>query len=90
MLRALKGEKFYHFVYHDGILEGLDNRVKLNLLDLIRENIEEKGIQYIISIIDSDLPRDEDENRIPFAEEEMILTLNDGGNDGRLFKVPRF
>jgi len=24
---------FYHFVYHDGILEGLDNRVKLRLLD---------------------------------------------------------
>jgi uncharacterized protein YydD (DUF2326 family) len=91
MLRALDETQFYHFVYHDGIFEGLDNRVKLRLLSLIREIIGEGRIQYILSIIDADLPRDvETQQQIQFAPDEIVLNLSDQGDKGRLFKMPPF
>jgi len=91
VLKALEGTPFYHFVYHDGIFEGLDNRVKLRLLDLLREYISDAKIEYIFSIIDSDLPRRlTDDKKIEFNEEEIILTLDDKGDPGRLFKMPAF
>ena len=91
VLRALDKTSFYHFVYHDGIFEGLDNRVKLRLLALIREIISEGRIQYILSVIDADLPRDvETQEQIRFAPDEIVLALNDQGDQGRLFKMPPF
>jgi uncharacterized protein YydD (DUF2326 family) len=91
VLKTLETMPFYHFVYHDGILEGLDNRVKLRLLDLIRETIAGGRVQYILSVIDADLPRKiEDEEQIHFGRAEIILALNDQGDDGRLFKMPPF
>jgi len=91
VLRSLEDKPFYHFVYHDGILEGLDNRKKLNFLDLIRSSIADGKIQYIISLIESDLPRDiEKDSPIRFSEDEIILTLHDQGNEGRLFKMSPF
>ena len=91
VLRALDNTSFYHFVYHDGIFEGLDNRVKLRLLILIREIIGEGRIQYILSTIDADLPRNlETQEQIAFAPDEIVLTLSDQGDSGRLFKMPPF
>ncbi|AJA59138.1 MULTISPECIES: DUF2326 domain-containing protein [Bradyrhizobium] len=91
VLRALDRAPFYHFVYHDGIFEGLDNRVKLRLLDLIHEVVSEGRIQYVFSIIDADLPRNpETQEQIRFPPEEVVLTLNDQGDSGRLFKMPPF
>lgn len=91
VLKALETMPFYHFVYHDGILEGLDNRVKLRLLELVREVIAEGRIQYILSVIDTDLPRRiEDEAQIRFADKEIVLLLNDQGDKGRLFKMAPF
>lgn len=91
VLKALESAPFYHFVYHDGIFEGLDNRVKLRLLELVREIISDGKIQYILSIIDSDLPRNiDDESQIRFNNNEIVLTLNDQGNKGRLFKMDPF
>jgi uncharacterized protein YydD (DUF2326 family) len=91
VLRALDNTSFYHFVYHDGIFEGLDNRVKLRLLALIREIIGEGRIQYILSTIDADLPRNlETQEQINFAPDEIVLTLSDQGDQGRLFKMAPF
>jgi uncharacterized protein YydD (DUF2326 family) len=91
VLKALETARFYHFVYHDGIFEGLDNRVKIKLLDLIRETIASGRIQYIFSIIDADLPRKiEDQSQIRFSPNEIVLALNDQGDQGRLFKMPPF
>ena len=91
VLKALEDKPFYHFVYHDGILEGLDNRKKLNVLDLIRQSIANGKIQYIISLIESDLPRSlESDQPIQFSEDEIILTLHDQGNEGRLFRMSPF
>lgn len=90
-LKALEEARFYHFVYHDGIFEGLDNRVKLRLLELIRECISDGKVQYILSVIESDLPRSlNDDEPVAFSETEIILTLHDQGDNGRLFKMPPF
>lgn len=90
VLKALENFPFYHFVYHDGIFEGLDNRVKLRLLETIRSVIASGKIQYILSIIDSDLPRDANDKPIHFSDDEVVLTLHDQGNQGRLFRMASF
>ena len=81
---------FYHFVYHDGILEGLDNRKRRILLDLLREIADKYKIQFILSAIDSDLPRDDKDKKIEFSPKEIVLKLSDEGTKGRLFRMEEF
>ena len=91
VLKALEDKPFYHFVYHDGVFEGLANPMKVRLLELLRETVSSGRIQYIFSIIDTDLPRTIDDGvQIRFDSSEVILELNDKGNEGRLFKMPPF
>jgi len=90
ILKVYSKKKFFKFVYHDGILEGLDNRKKLSLLDLVKTFCVEYGIQYILTAIDSDLPRDDDERKVNFSEKEIIKNLSDEGSNGRLFKMDKF
>ena len=91
LLKVYENSAFFHFVYHDGVLEGLDNRKKNMFLELVRELVADGTIQYVLSAIDSDLPRDEStDTKIAFPDEELILRLNDDGDDGRLFKMPEF
>ena len=84
ILRAHAGDAYPRFVFHDGVFESLDNRKKLNLVTVMRE-YSAFGLQQIITAIDSDLPLIEKEL---FKDEEIILRLNDEGDDGRLFKMP--
>jgi uncharacterized protein YydD (DUF2326 family) len=90
VLRTYSKQSFYRFVYHDGVLEGLDNRKKINLLEIIRETCTDFGIQYILTLIDPDLPRDEQDQRIEFDESEIVRELHDDGEDGRLFRMLAF
>jgi uncharacterized protein YydD (DUF2326 family) len=90
LLVVMADKPFYHFVYHDGILEGLDPRKRRVLLDLLREIAGKYKIQYILSSIDSDLPRDEKDNRIEFPSKEIVLELSDQGARGRLFRMNEF
>jgi len=90
LLSVYAKEPFYHFVYHDGALETLDPRRKLRWLDTVRRICEEKGIQYILSLIEGDLPRDAADNPVEFAASEVILSLHDRDDSGRLFKMPPF
>lgn len=90
LLKTYENNDYYHFVYHDGIFEGLDDRKKRAYLSLVRDVVKSGRIQYILSIIDSDIPRDSDGNRIEFTNDEIILRLHDDGDDGRLFKIPEF
>jgi len=86
VLRVHLDACFPRFVFHDGVLESLDNRKKENLLTVIRRYAN-LGLQPIITLIDSDLPmRDEIEG--PFFDPgEVILTLHDENEQGRLFKM---
>ncbi|MCI4625510.1 MAG: DUF2326 domain-containing protein [Candidatus Magnetoovum sp. WYHC-5] len=77
---------FYKFVFHDGVFEGLDDRIKINFINLIRDICREHNLQYILTVIDSDIPINEDEKKIAFYNEEIALTLHDRDATGRLFK----
>jgi len=86
VLRAHLDDKFPRFVYHDGVFESLDDRKKENLLKIIRRYAE-LGLQPVITLIDSDLPARTDKDGPVFATEEIVVTLHDEGDNGRLFKT---
>jgi len=86
LLRARLDEKFPRFVYHDGVFESLDDRKKEKLLTVIREYAE-LGLQPTITLIDSDLPPRSEKEGSVFADAEIVLTLHDEGESGRLFKM---
>jgi uncharacterized protein YydD (DUF2326 family) len=90
ILQAHADGSYYRFVYHDGVFEGLDNRRKVALLDYIRRVSQASQLQYILTVIDSDHPRDDRDNKLMFDRDEIILTLHDDGEDGRLFRMERF
>jgi uncharacterized protein YydD (DUF2326 family) len=86
ILRAHLDDKFPRFVYHDGVFESLDDRKKENLLVIIRRYAE-LGLQPIVTLIDSDLPvRPADDDPV-FSPDEIVITLHDEGEEGRLFKM---
>jgi uncharacterized protein YydD (DUF2326 family) len=85
LLRAHLQESFPRFVFHDGVFEAVEKRKREKLLGVVRRYAD-MGLQYIITLVDSDLPPSDAGS--PFTNEEIILTLHDEGGDGRLFKMP--
>lgn len=81
---------FYRFVYHDGVFEGFDNRRKVSLLKTVRRLCSEYGFQYILTVIDADLPRDDDDDKVLFTDDEVVRELHDQGTSGRLFRMEPF
>ena len=79
-------QSFFKFVYHDGILEGLDDRVKIRLLNKVKSICSENGIQYVISMIDSDIPKTTTGENYQFEDNEICLRLSDRDDSGKLFK----
>lgn len=90
LLQAHAAGSYYRFVYHDGVFEGLDNRRKVALLEYARRVSAALGLQYILTVIDSDVPRDDRDHKLMFSPDEIVLTLHDAGDDGRLFRMDRF
>lgn len=85
LIRAHLGDAFPRFAYHDGVLESLDDRKKEVLISVLRRYTG-MGIQSIVTLIDSDLPKRSAEQPF-FEDEEVVLLLHDEGEDGRLFKM---
>ncbi len=85
LLINYSGKSFYRFAYHDGALEGLDDRKKTKLLELVRKICRDYNLQYIITLIDSDLPKDDQNKIIKFSKNEICLTLHDKDDSGKLF-----
>lgn len=77
---------FYKFVYHDGAFEAFDDRKKVSFINLVRQLCEATNLQYIFTIIDSDLPLIENNMKFEFNESEIILTLSDADESGKLFE----
>jgi len=77
---------FYRFAYHDGALEALDNRKKILFLSTVRDVCQRYGLQYILTTIDSDLPRNGSGEVVEFADNEICLKLHDRDDSGKLFK----
>lgn len=82
VLATYSNRSYFHFVYHDGIFEGLDNRKKELFLNVVKDYCNRYGIQYIFSTIEDDMPA---ELMSTFEESEICLTLNDQDDSGKLF-----
>jgi uncharacterized protein YydD (DUF2326 family) len=82
VLVAYHKNSFYRFVYHDGALEGLDNRKKINYINAVRRYCGEYNLQYIFTSIEHDIPA---EILKTFTKKEICLNLNDSGDEGKLF-----
>ena len=76
-------KNYTHFVYHDGFLEKLDNRKKEKFIKLVRE-MSKDNFQYIGTLIDSELSNGD---KSIFKDDEIVLTLHDDGDNGKLFKT---
>ena len=85
ILTSYNHQSFFRFIYHDDVLSTQDNGIKLRLLELINKLLREFNIQYILSVIKSDLPIEENESIIYFKEDEIVLKLNDKNEEGTLF-----
>lgn len=90
ILSEYADSRFYHFIYHDGALEGEDDRKKIALLKLVERLCEEYGIQYILSAIQDELPRNPEGSAFEFKSGEVVRELHDNGDQGRLFRMPVF
>lgn len=77
---------FYRFVYHDGVLEGLDDRIKQRLLNVTQRLCKEYNLQYILTLIDSDMPRDIRSDGYKFPIGSICLNLDDKNDQGKLFE----
>lgn len=86
ILKTYSEGSFFKFVYHDGVLEALDNRMKMKFITFIYDLCEKHGIQYILTIIEDDLPRNEHGQKIHFNGKDVVLELTDEGDEGRLFE----
>lgn len=75
--------EFVRFLYHDGGLETLDDRKKIEFIEYVRTASSLSGIQYILTTIDSDVP-----DGVVFSEYELARVLHDEGSSGRLFNIP--
>lgn len=84
LLVSYGGDGFPDFVFHDDVFAGLDKRKKENLRNVMR-TCGNKGIQQIITVIDSELPASDF-----FDANEIVLQLHDNGDSGRLFKIPEW
>ena len=82
LLSNYSDKSFYRFVYHDGVLEGLDDRIKIRYIKLVRDFCEKYDIQYIVTLIDSDLPKEMPDL---IEEKDICLRLNDKDENGKLF-----
>jgi uncharacterized protein YydD (DUF2326 family) len=85
ILVAYNKESYFRFVYHDDVLSQQDNGIKTRLLKLIHGILSKYDIQYILSVIKSDLPTDEDDSPIYFDKQYVISELNDKNESGTLF-----
>lgn len=85
LLISYSSHSFYKFVYHDGVLEGLDDRVKQRLITITQRICSEYGLQYILSLIDSDIPQNIEAPNLEFPMDTICLDLNDIDDSGKLF-----
>lgn len=85
ILVAYNKESYFRFVYHDDVLSQQDNGIKSRLIKLIHGVTSKYDIQYILSVIKSDLPTDENDFPIYFDNQEVTMNLNDKNESGTLF-----
>lgn len=84
LLQEYNKKSFYKFAYHDGILDGLDIRIKEKYLEYVRRITKEYDIQYILTVIESEVIGIKKEFQI--TNEEIVLMLSDESCKSKLFR----
>lgn len=88
LLITYSQKNFIKFVYHDGAYESMSDTIKIKYLDKIRKVCNEYDIQYILTTLYDDIPRDSNNNLYEFSNDEIALRLNDDDDNlGRLFSM---
>lgn len=87
ILAEYSRESYFKFVYHDDVFSNQENKIRVRLFNLIREYCIKYDIQYILSVIKDDLPRNDNEDYINFSDEEIVMKLHDRTEEGKLFKT---
>lgn len=82
VLATYSSKSFFRFVYHDGVLEGLDNRKKALFIQVVRDYCQRYGLQYIFSSIEDDIPQN---ILSSFTADELFLILSDQDDSSKLF-----
>ena len=80
-------KSFFRFAYHDGVLKGLDNRKKHLFVELAQRLCTLFNIQYILTVIEDDIPQNGKPYGGLFTEEDIILRLYDSSDEGKLFET---
>lgn len=78
-------KSFLKFIFHDGCLETLDPRKQKKYLDLIQKLCCEYNIQYILTIIESDIPAISGEKYILPSNCNIAVELSDENDTTNLF-----
>lgn len=89
VLRSYRNNAFPRFAFHDGVFESLEPRAKRRLVMVLRDYAN-VGLQPIITTLDSDIPDLAGDSDESLAAGDVICTLSDEGNSGRLFKMATF
>lgn len=79
VLATYSDRSYFRFAYHDGIMEGWGDNHKLSFIKLLREYCAQHDIQYVTSMIKSDMPPG-----FEFGEGEVIRILT---KEDTLFNV---
>jgi uncharacterized protein YydD (DUF2326 family) len=80
-------KSFYRFVYHDGVFEGLDNRMKTRFYECVKRISTENDLQYIFTAIQDDMIKDKAGKMVAHPELQIAMRLNDSGSEGKLYKM---
>lgn len=89
LLRAHLEGSFPRFVFHDGVFEALEPRARERLTKVYRE-YSELGVQPIISTLETDLPGGRISEDNPIIDTDVVVSLTDESESGRLFKMVSF
>lgn len=76
--------RYHHFIFHDSVLEGLDNRLKKAFIEELKRITKEYNIQYIFTAIEDDLKFLLENNHVETSDIALELT-DDEDSSGTLF-----
>lgn len=85
LLVNYSSQSFIKFICHDGCLETLDRRMQRKYLNLVQRLCNQYNIQYILTLIESDLPQDADEKTTLLETANIAVELSDVSNTTNLF-----
>ena len=85
LLVNYSSQSFIKFICHDGCLETLDRRKQRKYLHLVQRLCAQHNIQYILTLIESDLPQDIDEKNALLETTNIAVELSDINSTTNLF-----